>query len=157
MLVTPESSGTIPEKEAKALENVRTEILIGEQKIKQLQVAERQLKGEIQADLQDKARAVSAIESLTEQKNQLASEIDKNEQELSSLREDVAQAQDVFVKTSKATSDKEQSLNSRESSIVTREKNLDINEQNHKKNVTQLALDKKQHEERVTKLLNALK
>lgn len=157
MLITPESSGTLPEKEAKALENVRTEILIGEQKVKQLQVAERQLKGQIQTDLQDKARVISAIETLTSDKEKLESEVTKSQKELDSLNTDITQARKIFVEVSKATDEKEHFLDGRVQELTIREKTLRQNEQSHEENTAQLASEKEKHEERVTKLLNALK
>lgn len=72
MIITPETTGNIPEKEQKALENVKQEILLGEQKVAQLNNAQRQLKSEIQADLTTKAQIAEVITKLTVENDSLA-------------------------------------------------------------------------------------
>ncbi len=157
MIIAPESNGTLPERESKALENVRTEILIGEQKVKQLQAAERQLKGEIQADLNTKTLIASAIETLSLHRDDLNSKIAEAQEELTLLTNDVEEARKIFTDVSKKTDEKAAELDDREEQVTIREKQLKADIEEFDGEVEVFTEAKKRHNEKVTKLLNALK
>lgn len=157
MITAPESNVTLPEKEQILIENVRREILIGEQKVKQLQGAERQLKGEIQADLNSKALIAAAIETLEVQKIEVEQKITTLESECVSLNADIEQAQKVFTDVSAQTKTKEDSLIERELNIKERESNFGQEVREHDLQVALLREEKQKHNEKVDKLLKALK
>lgn len=157
MLITPESNGTLPEKEAKMLENVRTEIIIGEQKIKQLQVAERQLKGEIQSSLNDKVRIAVALEGLEAEKSSLQIKTGEAQTVLNTLNKDIIEAKDNLTAVIEKINKKETSLNAQEKSLSERESLLEVRDKEYKNNILVLQDSKKKHDEKVNKLLNALK
>lgn len=75
MITAPEANITLPEKEIVALANIRQEILIGEEKVRQLQDAQRQIKGEIRTDLDEKMRIAGAIETLKIDREPLEKEV----------------------------------------------------------------------------------
>ena len=157
MIIQPESNGTIPEKEQIALQNVRQEILIGEQKVRQLQGAVRQLNSEIQDALRTKDEVAGSLETLKENKKFLEGQIETLTQEKESLVEDNKQAQNLFVKVSRETDEKHQALSLREESCRTNEQRLIENQKDHQAKVEDLNQAIQKHQERVGRLIEALK
>lgn len=157
MITQPESNGTIPEKEQTAVANIRQEILIGEQKIRQLRDAERQINNEIKAALTSKSQVIQATETLEESRKTLERDIKPLIDEVSETTVERNDLKNEIAELIVQKKELELEIISKKLSIEKELKLLNLQKDEHALVTSKLAEDKKDHEAKVQRLINALK
>lgn len=156
MITQPETNGTIPEKEQVALKNVRQEILIGEQKVRQLQDALRQVNNEIRTALDTKSQVEEAIVTLKRSKDKVENDtipLEKRFAELTSECNKLISSVDSLKKEQiQITAD----IAKKRADLVDERNTFEDEKANHSKSVSELIRAKNAHQERVDRLLKAL-
>lgn len=151
-IITPETS-----PEGARIGNLRMEIILAEQKVKQLQDAERYVKGEIQQAHDTKSQVQTAINALIESKSMLEKSVEELSQRDAALKSSIDSATLKLAETNRTIADKEADMASKSSKLESDIASFEGEKRKHYESADMLAQDKASHELRVERLLNAIK
>lgn len=152
MLITPEEND-----ENQRILNLRQEIIIAEQKVKQLEGAQRQIKGEIQTDLDTKNQILKAIEILASSKESLTKETTQLILERDSLKTENSNLDATNKNHIKEMCDRGDEIDQKRNELSDNISKFEESKKIHDEEVLKLSKDRKEHDDRVSRLLEAIK
>lgn len=125
MINQPEATVSAPKKEQEALEKIKTDIALHEQKVRRLQDASRTLTSEMQATLEEKDKITSTVGTLQAEKDSLEKEIKARRAVLDGFVEGIAEAKKTHDELLRKNTVEEVRLSNREIDVAKKEEYFD--------------------------------